>query len=76
MVEVRLFAHLPDICVSRQRRVMVPYRDGLTVRDLLDLEGIAGEDLAVMVNSRQSSPEVVLSEGDYVFFLPAVAGGA
>ncbi|MDP2659465.1 MAG: MoaD/ThiS family protein [Dehalococcoidia bacterium] len=76
MVEVRLFAHLPDICASRQRKVLVPYREGLTVRDLLDMERIAGEDLAVMVNSRQASPEAVLSDGDCVFFLPAVAGGA
>ncbi len=76
MVEVRLFAHLPDICASRQRRVLVPYREGLTVRDLLDLEGIAGEDLAVMVNEKQATLEAVLDDGDCVFLLPAVAGGA
>ncbi len=75
-IELRLFAHLPDISRSRQRRAHVPYEEGLTVRDLLETEGIAGEDLAIMVNGMHSSVDVPLNDGDSVFLLPAIAGGS
>lgn len=75
MIEVRLFAYLPDVSRSRQRRMQVPYSEGLRVRDLLEMEGIAGEDLAIMVNQSPSSTETLLRDGDSVFFLPAIAGG-
>ncbi len=76
MIEIRLFAYLPDICRSRQRQVSVPYREGLTVRDLLEMEDIAEEDLAIMVNDKHASPDAPIRDGDSVFFLPAIAGGA
>lgn len=76
MIEIRLFAYLPDICRSRKRRLSVPYCEGLNVRDLLEMEGIAGEDLAIMVNDKHAAADAPLTDGDSVFFLPAIAGGA
>lgn len=75
MIEVRLFAYLPDLCLSRQRRVSVQYREGLTVRDLLEMEGLGGEDLAIMVNDRHAAADAQLRDGDSVFLLPAIVGG-
>ncbi len=75
MIQLRLFAYLPDLCKSKQRRVEVPHREGMTVRDLLESEGLAGEDLVVMVNEKHVSADSALEDGDSVFFLPAIAGG-
>lgn len=47
----------------------------MTVRDLLESEGLAGEDLVVMVNEKHVSADSALEDGDSVFFLPAIAGG-
>lgn len=75
-IELRLFGYLPDVSSSKQRKSLVSYRDGLTVRDLLEEEGILREDLAIMVNGRHASAEAQLNDGDSVFFLPAIAGGS
>jgi sulfur carrier protein ThiS len=75
VIEVRLFANLPGISRSKQSRLHIPYREGLKVQDLLEMEGLSGEGLAIMVNGSDSSPDTLLNDGDSVFLLPPIAGG-
>ncbi len=76
MIELRLFANLPELARSRKRRVEVTFRPGLTVGDVMAAEGLAGEDVRIiLLNGVHASPQAELADGDGLSFFPALGGG-
>lgn len=76
MIDVRLFADLPEHSRSRRRRLEIVARDGLTVREVLVDEGI-DPDLVkiVMVNGMHAGLDQEVRDGDRVALFPPVGGG-
>ncbi|MBT9171359.1 MAG: hypothetical protein DDT18_01733 [Actinobacteria bacterium] len=76
MIEVKLYAYLPNISKSRRRELKISPEEGLTVQDILVREQlplqIAG---VVMVNGRRVEMDYLLKDGDEMAVFPPVAGG-
>jgi len=76
-IDVRLYTilrHRPDGQILG--RLSLELREGSTVADLLRMLEVA-DDLAIVisVNDEQADPSTVLTDGDRVELIPAVAGG-
>lgn len=74
---------MPDILAersrSRQLRLAVPHRDGLTARDVVTDEGFSAEEaeaILVMVNGVQADPSTPVRDGDTVELVIQMVGGA
>ena len=76
MIELRLFAHLPEHARSRSRRVELDYRPGITVADVMEAEELAREDVRIiLLNGVHAGLDSVLADGDRLALFPAVGGG-
>ncbi len=74
---------MPDILAersrSRQLRLMLPHRDGLTARDVVSDEGFSSEEaeaILVMVNGVQAEPSTPVHDGDTVELVIQMVGGS
>lgn len=75
-VEVRIFADLRNYVPGSENPLFVRLPEGSTVHDLLAMLGVPAEKVKVIfVNSRQKSPDFLLSEGDRVGIFPPTGGG-
>ena len=78
-VQVKLFMTLVPLSKSKKPQFDLPWRDGLTVADILDHEGFFGDDreaIAAVVNSEQAAEDSPLADGDKVDLLVNLQGGA
>lgn len=78
-VQVKLFMTLVPLSKSKKPQFELPWRDGLTVADILDHEGFFGDDreaIAAVVNSEQAAEDSPLADGDKVDLLVNLQGGA
>ena len=76
--EVRVFAtlrrYLPGLGIGEPKIVQV--EPGTTYDQLRESLGLPREEVKViMVNNLQADPEGLVSDGDRVTYIPAVAGG-
>ncbi len=74
---------MPDILAersrSRQLRLLVPHREGLTARDVVADEGFSSDEaeaILVMVNGEQADPSTPVRDGDTVELVIQMVGGA
>lgn len=77
-VEVRVFAtlrqFLPELGIGEAKILEV--KSGTTLGELRDLLGLPKEQVKVIMrNNLQASPEELISDGDRIAYIPAVAGG-
>lgn len=81
-LRIRLFAQLAE--AARSGVLPADFPDGSTVGEVLEaLQGrsddlgrlLAKTPVAVSVNARLATPDVVIQEGDEVALLPPVSGG-
>ncbi|GFP27811.1 MoaD/ThiS family protein [Candidatus Hakubella thermalkaliphila] len=76
MIEVKLYAYLPNISKSRCRELKIPPQEGLTVQDILVREQLPLQIArVVMVNGRRVEMDYLLKDGDEMAVFPPVAGG-
>ena len=78
-VQVKLFMTLVPLSKSKKPQFELPWRDGLTVADILDHEGFFGDDreaIAAVVNSEQAAEDSPLADGDKVDLMVNLQGGA
>lgn len=78
-VQVKLFMTLVPLSKSKKPQFDLPWRDGLTVADILDHEGFFGDDreaIAAVVNSEQAAEDSPLADGDKVDLMVNLQGGA
>jgi molybdopterin synthase sulfur carrier subunit len=76
VIEVRLFAHLPEASSSGSAEFQVEAREGLTVRDVVNEAGLPAEAVfIVMVNNERTGLDALLSDGDRLALFPPVSGG-
>ena len=78
-VQVKLFMTLVPLSKSKKPQFELPWRDGLTVADVLDHEGFFGDDreaIAAVVNSEQAAEDSPLADGDKVDLMVNLQGGA
>lgn len=72
-IKVRLFATLRD---GRGKELMMELDEGSNVRKILESLQIKQEDVAILlINGRDGSFDIALSEGDTVSIFPPVGGG-
>ena len=77
-VQVKLFMTLVPLSKSKKPQFELPWRDGLTVADVLDHEGFFGDDreaIAAVVNSEQAAEDSPLADGDKVDLMVNLQGG-
>lgn len=74
---------MPDILAersrSRQLRLLVPHREGLTARDVVADEGFSSDEaeaILVMVNGEQADATTPVRDGDTVELVIQMVGGA
>ena len=73
LIKVRLFATLRD---GRGKELELQMGSSPTVRDILSMLHIKREDVALLlINGRDGSFDIPLSEGDTVSMFPPVGGG-
>lgn len=76
MIEVKLYAYLPNISKSRRRELKISPEEGLTVQDILVREELPQQIASVvMVNGRRVEMDYLLKDGDEMAVFPPVAGG-
>jgi molybdopterin synthase sulfur carrier subunit len=76
MIDVRLFATLPLRSATGRKEFQLAPRDGLTVGEIVDAEGLKRTDIhIVMVNGRHGTLESELHDGDRLGLFPPVGGG-
>ncbi|GAB4251916.1 MAG: MoaD/ThiS family protein [Thermoleophilia bacterium] len=76
MIDVRLFATLPTKSRDGRRIYQVEPREGLTIRDLVEEQGLDPGDIHIaMVNGLRTGLDTELSDGDRVGLFPPVGGG-
>ncbi len=78
-VQVKLFMTLVPLSKSKKPQFELPWRDGLTVADILDHEGFFGDDreaIAAVINSEQAAEDSPLADGDKVDLMVNLQGGA
>lgn len=72
-IEVRLFATLRN---GRDKKVFVPFREGLNAKTIIDQLEISEEDVAILlINGRDGELNTPLKEEDYLSIFPPVGGG-
>ncbi len=76
MIDVRMFATLPMRSATGRKEFQLEPRAGLTVRDVIEGEGLAkGEVHIIMINGQHGTLDSELSDGDRVGLFPPVGGG-
>ncbi|GBD24042.1 hypothetical protein HRbin29_01715 [bacterium HR29] len=78
-VYVRWFATLVPRTRSKQAETEVPWREGLTPRDILREEGFSEVDTEAIMAVRgdtQTDLDEPLSDGERIEFLVSIQGGA
>lgn len=78
-VRVRWFATLVPRTRSKQPETEVPWREGLTPREILRSEGFSDVDMEAIMAVRgetQTDLDARLADGDRVEFLVSIQGGA
>ncbi|MBN2043715.1 MAG: MoaD/ThiS family protein [Anaerolineales bacterium] len=76
--EVRVFAtlrrYLPELAIGEAKIVQI--EPGTTLDQLRECLDLPAEEVKViMVNNLQADPDDLVSDGDRVTYIPAVAGG-
>lgn len=77
-VEVRVFAtlrrYIPELGIGEAMSIMV--EPGTTLDDLREHLGLPKEAVKIIMrNNLQAFPEEIISDGDRIAYIPAVAGG-
>lgn len=78
-VQVKLFMTLIPLSRTKRPTFEVDWRDGLTIKDLLDAEGFSEQDqeaIAAVINNEQAQHGDLLSDGDQVDLLVNMQGGS
>jgi sulfur-carrier protein len=76
MIEVRLFATLPELSARGRKHLELEARPGLTVRTVLESEGLPQDAVRiVMLNGHHAGLEDELHDGDRLGLFPPVGGG-
>ncbi len=76
MIDVRLFANLTAGTDRDRTEFQVIARPGLTVRDVVEQEGMMLADIEmILLNGRRVSLDTSLVDGDRLGLFPAVGGG-
>jgi molybdopterin converting factor small subunit len=76
VIDVRLYANLPQASRSSSSEFQVEARAGLTVRDVLAQARVPVEAVhIIMLNNSRASLDAELSDGDRLALFPAVSGG-
>lgn len=78
-VQIKLFMTLVPLSKTKRPQFELPWRDGLTVGDVLDHEGFFGDDreaIAAVVNNEQAAEDSPLADGDSVELLVNLQGGS
>ena len=78
MIEVKLMPLLAKRASSRQQRLSLDYRDGITPEAIVMGEGFSGPDLdpiVAVVNGSQVELQTLLKDGDTLELLIGIAGG-
>lgn len=78
-VQVKLFTTLVKLSKTQEPNFSVDWRDGMTVRDIINAEGFGPRDaeaIAAIVNMEQADFETVLHDGDAVELIVNLQGGA
>ncbi len=78
-IRVRWFATLVPRSRSKQPETTVPWREGLTPRDVLRDEGFSDVDaeaIMAVVNDAQADLDAPLADGDRLEFMVSIQGGA
>ena len=78
MITLRLFPILAQQSRSGRTEQEVLYHPGMTVEDILILEGLSGDAataILAVVNEEQAAFETPLKDGDVVELILAVEGG-
>lgn len=72
-IEIRLFATLRN---GRDKKVFIPFIEGLNVKTIIDRLEILEEDVAILlINGRDGELDTLLKENDYLSIFPPVGGG-
>lgn len=77
-VQVKLFMTLIPLSRTKRPNFEVDWREGLTIKDLLDAEGFSEQDqeaIAAVINNTQAQHGDVLNDGDRVDLLVNMQGG-
>lgn len=73
-VEVRLFAHLRQLCGASIRNIKLS--EGSSIQDLIEILKLTEEkSLIILVNGRREEMTKLLQNGDRVGIFPPVGGG-
>lgn len=76
MIEVRLFATLPMRSSTGRKTFEMEPREGLTVGDVVEAEGLRKSDVhIILVNGSHARFDTVLGDGDRLSLFPPVGGG-
>jgi molybdopterin converting factor small subunit len=76
MIDVRLFATLPMRSTTGRKQFEVPFRRGLTVREIVEAAGLESSEVhIVMINGLHGTIESELGDGDRLGLFPPVGGG-
>jgi len=76
MISVRLFASLPARSATGRKKFEVEPRQGLTVGEIVEAEGLEPADVhIVMVNGVRTTMDSELADGDRLGLFPLVGGG-
>ena len=76
MIEVRLFGGLQLLTASGRSRFTAPYREGITVSDIMSEEQLSPDVVGVIfVNGRHASADTLLNDEDRLSFFTPAGGG-
>jgi len=76
MINVKLYANLPQLSKSKKKELEITWSNGLTVKKILNDEGISIEIAKIiMVNGRRQDIDFLLKDSDKVAIFPPVGGG-
>lgn len=75
MIEVKLYSILKDYCPNRDGLVRVEYKEGLNVKEVLELLNLSNIAGLVLVNGKVAKTDFCLSKGDSIELYPIFGGG-
>ena len=78
MLKLKLFPTLVKLSATKLPEFGMPWEPGMRVIDVINREGFRGDEadvIAAIVNGEQADPEQLLSDGDHVELIVAIAGG-
>ncbi len=76
MINVKLYANLPQFSKSKKKELEILWSKGLTIEKILNDEGISLKIAKIiMVNGSRQDTDFILKDGDRVAIFPPVGGG-